>query len=772
MKYHSYAWILATSALSLVHHNSAGAVLAEKVDGVQDPAGDLEKSSNDHDQRMLLRRSYLSSHDTDTQNEVDSGSNLRMLKSEASKKNKISWSYKNKSAKENKSKDKKSWTRSKSSKSAKRSKKTDGGGGGIPQECSVDYCEAKQINLGSMQTCLNDKFQHLSNLYFPGDGEDYDVARYTAFRASRYPAAVVYVEDVDEVKAVLECAVNNGYKVSPRGGNHSYQGLGTMDGYVVIDMGRTCKLDEFVINKDDQGPHILEGSKYIGTMKAQAGCTNAAMLAAGHTHFKEEGGMTLIGSCPSVGITGFVLGGGAGDVSPYVGYAVDIVKEFQIVLYDGTVVKASEDENPDLYWASRGGGGGNGVVTHLTYKVVQAPRQKYEEVDGKKFTVMRTSFILKPEKFEEGAARFQEWFYDADPLITGKFGGALDWFSKIPYSDNITTTAVDMTNVYLGSWREAIEDLQTTGLYDDELFQYVLPSGPARTDDVTLAENHEILCRSSSSSSCTEFEDTPGAMVEFMGDKVPITRAFQFDSYAEAEAFHICIGGLFNSAPNGDFAWSNTSGDFCKDLGIDDDKCEDKPFNLLLPNPTYARVPKSCNDKVVIDAMLQAAGDPSSFINSHGPSPELIDRLGFFPFISETLDYWSKVGPLSAGASMFPRFDDAFFAKLIKETSEGANHLQHGAALQVHPDDTAYPWRNAAFQVEYDNEDSAKDFIGRILEGGYTPQGYYAYLNPAGMKKWRSYFFGDKWKKLSKIRAEYDPKDVFGKPLTIESIGE
>jgi hypothetical protein len=172
---------------------------------------------------------------------------------------KNSWSYKNKSAKENKSKDKNSWTRSKSSKSGKSSKNMEGGGGeqGIPKECSVDYCEAKQINLGSMQTCLKANFQHLSNLYFPGDGEDYDVARSTANRASRYPAAVVYVEDVDEVKAVLACAVDNGYKVSPRGGNHSFQGLGTMDGYVVIDMGRTCKMDEFVINKDDQGPHIL-----------------------------------------------------------------------------------------------------------------------------------------------------------------------------------------------------------------------------------------------------------------------------------------------------------------------------------------------------------------------------------------------------------------------------------------------------------------------------------------------------------------------------------
>ena len=222
-----------------------------------------------------------------------------------------------------------------------------------------------------METCLKNKFEHLSNLYFPEDGEGYLEARQCAVQLSRFPAAVVYVEDVEEVKDAMACAVDNGYKVSARGGNHSFQGLGTMDGYIVIDMGRTCKPEEFVIDKDDQGPHILEGSKYIGTMKAQAGCTNAVMLAMGHKNFQEEGGLTLIGSCPSVGITGYVLGGGSGDVSPYVGYAADIVKEFQIVLYDGTVVKASENENTDLYWASRGGGGGNGIITHLTYKIVE-----------------------------------------------------------------------------------------------------------------------------------------------------------------------------------------------------------------------------------------------------------------------------------------------------------------------------------------------------------------------------------------------------------------
>uniref|UniRef100_A0A7S4QZ26 FAD-binding PCMH-type domain-containing protein n=2 Tax=Ditylum brightwellii TaxID=49249 RepID=A0A7S4QZ26_9STRA len=634
------------------------------------------------------------------------------------------------------------------------------------EECDLNYCGAEPIALGALKTCLTGSFDHGSSLYFPYD-EDYDLHRMTAFSYSRFPAAIVFAEDVEDVQTALACAVDNGYKVSARGGNHSYQGLGTMDGYVVIDMGRTCKPEDFVVDKDDQGPHIIEGSKYIGTIKAQAGCTNAIMLAHGHKHFGDQDGMTLIGSCPSVGITGFNLGGGGGDVSPYVGYGVDIVKEFQLVLYDGTIVKASEEENPELYWATRGGGGGNGVVTHLTYKIVQAPKQKYEDAGGKKFTWMRIAFNIKD--LEKGAALIQEWFYDADPKITGKFGGGFGWDHGASYA----------TFVYLGSWKEAIEDLKETGLLDHELFEFSpvpYASPPPRVGGAILTENYEVICQTFGP--CPEIEDIPGATVSAEGSQVPAFSMFQFDSYAEVEAFQICVGRLYFFED-----WSSTSGDFCKDLGLDDDKCEDgKLFFFGISADTLtSKIPKLCTDKDVIDAMLNAAGDPSGFMNSHGPSVQIFEQLAQLVVpalpVKEVIQWWMDTrsqdrGPGSAGASMFQRFDGSFFAKMLSETAQYSNHLQHGAALMVDPDETAYPWRNAAFMVEYETGDIADSFLERIVDGGYTPQGYYAYLNPSGMKKWRSYFFDDKWRILSEIRAKYDPKDVFGKPLTIESIGE
>merc|ERR1712038_1821552 len=214
-----------------------------------------------------------------------------------------------------------------------------------------------------------------------------------------------------------------------------------------------------------------------------------------------------------------------------------------------------------------------------------------------------------------------------------------------------------------------------------------------------------------------------------------------------------------------------TSGDFCKDLDIDDSKCEDK----TAPPPYGSfRAPISCLDKDVIDAILKSAIDPSSFINSHGPSVELSNSLNISASDGYNLLLETKT-PV-AGSSMFPRFDDSFFAKLISETTEGSNHNQHGACLKVHPDDTAYPWRNAVLMVEYDRghegHEKAAKFLERIVEGGYNAQGYYNYMGPPGMKKWRSYYFGENWQKLSNIRGKYDPMDVFGKPMTIESLGE
>ena len=87
-------------------------------------------------------------------------------------------------------------------------------------------------------------------------------------------------------------------------------------------------------------------------------------------------GVTIpAGSCPSVGIAGHALGGGMGLAGRQFGLTADNILSAQIVTADGRLRTASAQSNPDLYWALRGGGGGNfGVVTSFTFRVHPVPR--------------------------------------------------------------------------------------------------------------------------------------------------------------------------------------------------------------------------------------------------------------------------------------------------------------------------------------------------------------------------------------------------------------
>ena len=138
----------------------------------------------------------------------------------------------------------------------------------------------------------------------PQDGKDFADARFNNGYGLRFPATIVYVANEDEVKSAIHCATTAGYKISPRGRGHHYQGLSTMDGYVVIDASLLCNPDDFILDRTE-GNWLLPGQKKIGSIISGAGCTNAVMLAYTHFNFEpEEGGVYLIGTCPSVGITG------------------------------------------------------------------------------------------------------------------------------------------------------------------------------------------------------------------------------------------------------------------------------------------------------------------------------------------------------------------------------------------------------------------------------------------------------------------------------------
>lgn len=164
------------------------------------------------------------------------------------------------------------------------------------------------------------------------------------------PAAVVTPSSAEDVQKAMAFAATHNLKVAPRGGGHSYVGASTANGTMVLDLRRLPG----DVNYD-------AGSGYVTV-------TPATHLYAIHQTLAGAGRGIPTGTCPTVGAAGHALGGGLGAQSRHAGLMSDQLVSATVVLPGGRAVTASANQNPDLFWALRGGGGGNfGVTTALTF---------------------------------------------------------------------------------------------------------------------------------------------------------------------------------------------------------------------------------------------------------------------------------------------------------------------------------------------------------------------------------------------------------------------
>jgi len=183
----------------------------------------------------------------------------------------------------------------------------------------------------------------------------YDTVRLT--QNPRYdgarPLAVLSVAHARDVATAFAFAQDHAVPVAIRSGGHSYPGWSAGDGALVIDVR---PLNDVSLN----GTTATVGS--------------GASLVQVYDAVGSRGRGIPGGSCPTVGIAGLTQGGGVGVLTRAHGLTCDAVIAMQVVLADGRLVTASADEEPDLYWALRGGGGGHlGVVTSYTFSTFQAP---------------------------------------------------------------------------------------------------------------------------------------------------------------------------------------------------------------------------------------------------------------------------------------------------------------------------------------------------------------------------------------------------------------
>jgi FAD/FMN-containing dehydrogenase len=169
------------------------------------------------------------------------------------------------------------------------------------------------------------------------------------------PALILQPIDAQDVAAAMRFANHTGTPIAVRAGGHGIDGTAMPDGAVVLDLGRLKNV-------------TIDSS--AGRVQLGAGVTLGEMDSA----LEKYRLVVPAGTVSTTGVSGLCLGGGVGYNTRKYGATVDSLLSCEVVTVDGRVVRASETENPDLFWASRGGGGNFGVVTSFEFRTHPLPK--------------------------------------------------------------------------------------------------------------------------------------------------------------------------------------------------------------------------------------------------------------------------------------------------------------------------------------------------------------------------------------------------------------
>src|SRR4051794_24980951 len=184
----------------------------------------------------------------------------------------------------------------------------------------------------------------------PSD-DGYDAAR-QAFNLAvdQRPAAVAYPCNARQVAAVVDFAREHGLRVAPQATGHNAGPLGSLEGTILM---KTSGMHQVTVDPERR------------IARAEAGVLWEDVVDAAAPH----GLLALHGSAPDVGVVGYSLGGGMGWLARSHGFQTNNLTAIELVTADGTLVRTDRENDPELFWALRGGGGNFGIVTAVEFKL-------------------------------------------------------------------------------------------------------------------------------------------------------------------------------------------------------------------------------------------------------------------------------------------------------------------------------------------------------------------------------------------------------------------
>ena len=184
----------------------------------------------------------------------------------------------------------------------------------------------------------------------PGD-DGWDEARLAwNLSVDQRPAAVALPESAADVAAIVTFAREHGLRVAPQGTGHGAAALGSLDGTILL---KTERMRGVTIDPETRTARAEAGTIWIEVVEAAA----------------EHGLAALAGSSPDVGVVGYTLGGGLSWLARKHGVGANQVTAIEVVTAAGDLVRTDWANEPDLFWALRGGGGSFGVVTAIEFNL-------------------------------------------------------------------------------------------------------------------------------------------------------------------------------------------------------------------------------------------------------------------------------------------------------------------------------------------------------------------------------------------------------------------